>query len=228
MRRKIKKSVALSVWFFSYFVVFIVSKIFLSIQTYYEDENFKDVKKPMVVVSNHKTPFDPWIIFVSLPFTVLLRLFPIRPFAKKEFKGNSFLAVLSKLKITKFIYYIYDVITIPDTDSFDGKIDPLVEALKNKNTILMFPEGGIFFKEGVSEFKKGAVAIQERSGAPILPCSVRLGSKRLFRRKVFVSFGEVLYIPKDLFNEDESYTEAREYLREKVSGLYEGVKILFK
>ncbi len=217
---KIKNTISLFVWLVSYFVVFVLSKIFLSISTYYEDKDFQKIRKPVIVVSNHKSCFDPWIIFVSLPFKVLLRLLPIRPFAKNNFKKNSLLWFLSSLKITAFVYYIYNVITIPDVDSFQEKIKPLVKALKEKNTILIFPEGKIILNEDVGEFKKGIVALQERTGVPILPCAVHYDKKGIFRRKTQVSFGKATYVPKKLLKNKEDYTEAREYLRKEVLRLY--------
>ncbi|MFP4617190.1 MAG: lysophospholipid acyltransferase family protein [Candidatus Paceibacterota bacterium] len=225
MMAKVRKYISLVVWWASYFIVFFVSKFFFSVHVHYEDRDFKEVKRPVIVVSNHKHPCDPWIVFGSLPFKVFLRLLPIRPFAKKKFNKNSFLRVLTFLKITGFVYYIYNVITIPNTESFEEKIHPLVETLQNNNSILMFPEGGIFFNEGIGDFKKGAVVIQERTDVPILPCAVRYGQKRLFRRKASVTFGETLYIPKDLLDKEDGYVKASEYLREKVVSLFAKSKI---
>ncbi len=221
MHRKIKRSISFLVWLVSYFVVFVVSKPFVSLSVSYEDREFKGVKRPMIVTSNHKGPFDPWMIFLSLPFRVYLRLLPIRPFAKRRFKNKrSLLGLMSLLGIVGFIYYIYNVITIPDSDSFEEKIQPLVETLKSKDTILMFPEGSFFLNDGVGEFKKGTVVLQERTGVPILPCAVRYGERKLFRRKMNVSFGEVFYIPEHLIKGEEEYTEARECLRGRVLELY--------
>ena len=100
MSEKIRNSVSLFVWFISYFIVFVLSKIFLSLHVQYEDKSFKEIKKPVIVVSNHKNSFDPWVIFVSLPFRVLLGLLPIRPFAKRTFKNDSFLGGLQPLTAT--------------------------------------------------------------------------------------------------------------------------------
>jgi 1-acyl-sn-glycerol-3-phosphate acyltransferase len=220
MPQKIKNNISLFVWLFSYFVVFVLSKIFFSIKTSYEDKNFQKIRKPVIVVSNHKNQFDPWIIFVSLPFKVFLRLLPIRPFAKDNFKKNSFLGFLASSKIIVFIYYIYNVITIPDVSSFQEKINPLIRALKENNTILIFPEGKIILNEDVGDFKKGAVALQEETGAPILPCSVRYGKRRFLRKKVEVSFGKAFYVPKKLLKNKEDYAEGRAYLRKEILRLY--------
>lgn len=221
MHRKIKRGISFLVWLKSYFFVFIVSKPFVSLSVSYEDREFKGVKRPMIVTSNHKGPFDPWMIFLSLPFRVYLRLLPIRPFAKRRFKNKrSFLGLMSSLGIVGFIYYIYNVITIPDSDSFEDKIQPLLNALKKEDTILMFPEGGFFLNDGVGEFKKGTVVLQERTGVPILPCAVRYGEKGLFRTKIYVTFGKTFFIPKELLNNSEDYMEAREYLKEEILRLY--------
>lgn len=221
MSEKIRNRVAFIVWIFCYFSSSIFLRFFLSIKIYYKDKNFKNLKKPIIVVSNHKSPFDPWVLSVAMPFRQHLKISPVRPFARKDFPNKkSFLGALSFLGILSFLYYIYNVITIPDVDSFEGKTQPLLDALNNKNSILMFPEGKMILKEDVGEFKKGVVYLQEKTGVPILPCAVRYGGKGLFRRKVFVSFGEVLYLPKRLFRNKDDYFEAREYLRGEILSLY--------
>ena len=221
MFKKIKNCFAFTVWFFSYFVVFFLSKIFLSISVSYEDKKFKGVKSPMLVVSNHKNLFDPWIIFVSMPFWSYVKLLPIRPFVKNKFsEKKSLLGVLSSLGVIKFVYFIYNVIVVSNNGDFEDKIKPIVDTLKEKNTVLIFPEGKIILDTEVGEFKKGAVVVQERTGVPILPCAVRHGKRGLFRKKVSVSFGKITYVPKEFLNNKEDYSEAREYLREETLRLY--------
>ena len=234
MLKKIRRKVALFVWVFSYIPVFILVKIFASREVYCEDKRFKGVKRPIIVVSNHKGFFDPWIIFSSLPFRVFLRLLPIRPFAKTKFREKGiFIGALSSLGILRFVYFIYDVITIPDVDSFDEKIKPLVKALEEQGTILMFPEGRIISGDEVGEFKKGAAAIQMITGVPILPCAVRYKKKFLFRHRIVVSFGSPVFLwnkdglrtgakkrkPQKSFDEKER-EKALERLRQEVIRLY--------
>lgn len=221
MSATIKKGMVLVSWILSYFGAFCVARIFYSIHIHYEKDCLKEIKKPMIIVSNHKKPFDPWIIIPAIPFFSFLKLLPIRPFAKKKFPKRAYiLRFLSALGVVRFVYYIYDAISIPDTESFEEKIHPLVETLQNNNSILMFPEGGIFFNEGIGVFKKGIVVIQERTDVPILPCAVRYGEKGIFRRKVRVSFGETVYIPEELLKNEDDYSEARECLRQNVFRLY--------
>ncbi len=221
MAEKIKGSISFFVWLVSYFFLFIFIKFFLSIHVRYEDECFQGIENPTIVVSNHKNSFDPWIIFTSVPFKVFLKLLPIRPFATKKFHNKPLLDTLSSLGIISFIYYIYNVITIPDTESFEEKTKPIINALNKKNSILIFPEGRITKDEDVGKFKKGVIYLQERTKAPILPCSIRFGNRGWFRRKAFVSFGKTFYTPKDLTEENErDYYEAREFLRKKIKILY--------
>lgn len=222
MFKKIRNHIACTVWFLSYFVVYFLSKIFLSIEVHYEDKSFKDVKKPTIVVSNHENPFDPWIIFVSMPFWSYVKLLPVRPFAKNKFsEKRSFLGVLSSLRIINFIYFIYNVIIVSSDVSFEEKIKPIIDSIKENNTVLIFPEGKIILDTEVGEFKKGAVVIQERTGAPILPCAISHGKRGLFRKKVYVSFGKPFYISKELMDNKDDYAEAREDLRKKIKNLYQ-------
>ena len=220
MLEKIRNTVSVFIYIISHFVVFFLSKIFLSVYINYEDKDFKEIKRPVIIVSNHKNSFDAWVILYSLPFRVFFRILPIRAFAKKRFEKSFLWDKLYRLKIIDFVYYIYNVITIPEVDSFEGKTKPLVEALNNKNSILMFPEGRIILEEGVGEFKKGVVYLQDMTGTPILPCAVCYGKKTFFRRKTSVSFGKAFYTPKELLKNKENYLEAREYLRKEILRLY--------
>lgn len=222
MSIKIRKHIASFVWPSTCILAFFIFRIFYKITVSYEDEDLKKIKKPIIIASNHKNPFDPWIIFPALPFRVFLRLLPIRPFVTKRFsQENRLVKKMQYFGIVSFIYYIYDTVHIPDTDSFDEKIQPLIDVLKNGESILMFPEGKIIRSEDLGEFKKGVIYLQDKTGTPILPCSVRYYKKGLFRKKVSVSFGNNFYIPSKLFESDDDYVKATEYLREEVLRLYD-------
>jgi 1-acyl-sn-glycerol-3-phosphate acyltransferase len=221
MFNKIRKFITGTLCFFSYFVVFILSKIFLSIEVYYEDKKFKEVKNPVLIVANHKNIIDPWIIFVSIPFWRYLKILPITAFAKNKFsETKSFFGVMYNLGIIDFVYFIYNVIIVSSGVTFEEKIKPVIDSINEKNTVLMFPEGKITLDTEVGEFKKGAIVVQERTGVPILPCAISHGKRTLFRKKVFVSFGTIVYVPKNLLDKDSDYKKASDYLRKEILRLY--------
>ena len=223
MFKKIRTVIAFCVWFVSYLITRPFTRLFGTVRVHYEDGDLGKIQRPVIIASNHKGSFDPWFLVSSLPFSVFMRLLPIRPLVSRKFsEENKVGRFVSALGLMSVVYYLYNVIPVPSVDSFEGKIHPLVKALNNDETVLMFPEGRIVSGEDVRDLKKGIVHLQQRTDVPILPCGIRYDRRGFFLYDVHVSFGKPLFIPKDLYAaaDDEGYATARRHLREKLVELY--------
>ena len=128
---------------------------------------------------------------------------------------------LYRIGVIKTIYFIYNVLTITDKETIEEKLTPYIKALQSNQTVMLFPEGGLFRHDAVGEFKRGAVYLHAMSGMPILPASIRFSGNGL-RKKCHVHFGNPLMIPINLKSGgDAVQADALKHLREIIVGLYE-------
>jgi 1-acyl-sn-glycerol-3-phosphate acyltransferase len=222
---KLKLALSWLAWPLTYATMFLFSFI-VNINTYYEDVGFLSVQRPLIVISNHRSIFDPWYISFATPFQILFgRIFPLRPYSSVELSEKSTLArILKTMGIMKVVYFIYNTITIPKGATLDEKILPLVGALKRNQSVLMFPEGKLIRDESISDFKKGVVRIHQLTGALILPVAIKYEKRASISRKVNVAIGKPFAIPKEFFDTSTNeFQSARNYIREKVLALYEKI-----
>jgi 1-acyl-sn-glycerol-3-phosphate acyltransferase len=222
---KIKSVLSWASWSITYGVMYLLS-IFHKVETIYEDRNFLSVHRPIIVISNHRGIFDPWHISSAIPFKILFgRIFPIRVYSSVELsEKNTSGRILKTLGIMRVVYFLYNAILLPKSGTFDEKIQPLLEAIKKNESILIFPEGQLIFDDSISDFKKGVVRVHQLTGALILPIAIKYEKKASIFRKVNIVIGKPFAIPEDFFDSStDDFRSARNYLREKVISLYEKI-----
>ncbi|HMA75809.1 MAG TPA: (d)CMP kinase [Candidatus Krumholzibacteriaceae bacterium] len=129
----------------------------------YGKENLK-FKGPVIFASNHSSLSDPPIVATSLKRKVWI-------LAKKElFENPVFSALIRK----------YHSVPI-NRNSFDRKaLSTLINKLKEKESILMFPQGTRSKVDKIEELKVGIGFIAMRARANIIPVYLR-GSNHLLR-----------------------------------------------
>jgi 1-acyl-sn-glycerol-3-phosphate acyltransferase len=177
-------------------------KIFYRLEVH-DIENVKDIKDPVIFISNHLTLNDPWLAGTSLPFGS--RFLKVHPVGGSKF--NQPLKWFYDIGIIPFVYWLFGVVTLPKDGTREEKIQPIVDVLKKGESVLIYPEGGRAMEHGeVREFRLGTAEIFLRTGAQIVP----IGIKQLTEptRKIRLTFGKSFIpvshtaeeITKELYN----------------------------
>jgi 1-acyl-sn-glycerol-3-phosphate acyltransferase len=157
---------------------------------------------PAIVVANHSSFVDPWILG---PF-----LFP-RPV--------HFLITrlwYDKSPLWNFVFRSYR--TIPMESHAGATLDASLAALAEGRIIGIFPEGRISYDGRVKRFRTGVCYLAAKSGAPVIPVGIRGAfeslprSRRLPRRgRVRVEVGRPLRFPDSPRDDPPPRSDVREF-----------------
>ena len=165
-----------------YFSLFI-SKIFWRIE-YINKENIPtELESGLIVSSNHPTYFDPFWICIPI---------------KRDMR---FLAWDEAFEIFFVGRLLRLVGAFPVSLKLGGTIKALKQSLRllrEGKTLIVFPEGEREFADGkLLPFKTGAIRMAIETGVPILPVTIRGGSRIWSREKSFPQCGkvEIIYHP---------------------------------
>lgn len=177
-------------------------------------ENLKDVKPPLVLIGNHKTFYDCFVYRVALGVNGS-GLLPLRFMGAKHFY-NKWLNLMSKFGVVGFIYFIFGVFPVIYGQGLDVALKDAKEIIKEGGVVAMFPESKVIYGDELGQFKRGAAALATMTGALILPSAIKVGKRKLLRRKYTMIFGKPFKLPEGL-----SYEEGADYMRSVVLKLYE-------
>lgn len=214
-------------YFFSYItqgifypVFFILYNAFFKL-TINGKERLKDIKGPVIFISNHIGFYDSFIfdLFV-LPFS---RIPPFR------FMGTTkvialYLRILKYTGILYLVYLLFGVIKVTYGKGAEIATIPAANVINRGGTVVIFPEGKIWTKklknesgnEPVGPFKWGAAILARNTGALVVPVSFRLSGEGWFiRKKLVVSIGESFRVDK--YEKPEVVADE---MRNKVIDLY--------
>ncbi len=180
-------------------------------------------KSPLIIISNHKSIYDPWIVCNSIPFKTFLKILPIRIMGATNFV-ESLAAKLDKIGLVKFIYKIYGVVPFRHEWTFEQKLEPLIDCLKKRETIMIFPEGKINKKPGVEIFRRGIIHICKQINADVMPMAI-LSAREYGRKRTSVHIGETFNVPREVLNGDDPNdpynTKSCNFVRSKVTELFD-------
>lgn len=116
----------------------------------------KDVEKPVVLVSNHQTIIDPYILFKIVPNNTTV-------IAKKS---------LLYVPIFGFVCWLYGVFFI-DRSKHSSALETMKsigeKMKKEKTNVVIFAEGTRSQNEKLQNFKKGAFHLSIQAQVPIVP-----------------------------------------------------------
>lgn len=131
----------------------------------------------VVIASNHRSYADPVLLTVHMKR-------PVKYMAKEElFKNKLFAAFIRMLGAFPVKRGKGDMKVIDDS----------VELLKNKNNLVIFPEGTRSKENKVGKGKTGVAMIAARSGADVLPVGICFEGKKLkFRCRLTVKYGKLI------------------------------------
>lgn len=134
----------------------------------------KDKKEPLIFCGNHRTYKDPPLIVVTAKRHV-------RFLAKEELKKN---------KLFAFLGVIFDGIYVKRDSKDLTAIKTTLKALKNGESIALFPEGTRNGIEKGQKAKDGAAFFAERTGARIIPVGISGGEKPF--KQMTIRYGKPL------------------------------------
>jgi len=181
--------------------------------------------RPLLIVGNHKSTFDPWFYMTTLPYKYYKATLPMR-FIATTSPRHWFLKTIYWFITYPLIYWPNGVLILPPRKkdgslTIDDKMKSTLESLKSREVVILFPEGGVKKKRGIHEFKRGAGYLQKNIKVPILCASVRIEGKSYLPwplTKRYVNWSqELTYIPEHLLDDEK---EGPEFLRKKVEELY--------
>lgn len=165
--------------FFKGIVKWIVrGAIYIWCKIYYRAEilGLENVPKegPVIFCGNHRTYLDP-------PLMVATAKRDMRFLAKDELAKNPFFS---------FLGWAFDAIHVKRDEKDVTAIKESLKALKNGECIALFPEGTRNGIEKGEKLKDGVAFFAVRSGAKVVPCGIKGGTKE--HRKVTIKYGKPL------------------------------------
>lgn len=139
----------------------------------------------LIFCGNHRTYLDP-------PLIVVTGKRDMRFLSKQELYNNKFFA---------FLGWAFDAIAVRRDEKDVIAVKESLKTLKEGNCIALFPEGTRNGLEKGEKVKDGAAFFAIRSGAKIIPCGIKGGTKE--NRKVTITYGKPLDFGEYKGNKDK-------------------------
>lgn len=188
------QSIFVPIFFIIYHICFVI-KI-------YGAYSLKHTKGPVIFISNHIGFYDSFI------FDLFVRPFShIMPF---RFMGTTrfivpFLALLKCIGVIDIIYFFFGVFRVTPGEGAEKSLKKAYEIIKNKGTVVMFPEGRIWkpttvHPEAIGPFKWGAAILAKNTGVQVIPVSFKKTDRTdkngymKVRRKIEVHIGKPYFV----------------------------------
>lgn len=163
--------------------------IYLWCKIYYKAEiiGLENIPKEGAVIfcGNHRSYLDP-------PLMVCTAKRDMRFLAKEELAKNPFL---------NFLGWAFDAIHVKRDEKDVTAIKESLKTLKNQQCIGLFPEGTRNGLEKGEKVKDGVAFFAVRSGAKVVPCGIKGGTKE--NRKVTITYGKPLDFSQYKGNKDK-------------------------
>lgn len=134
----------------------------------------KDKKQPLIYCGNHRTYKDPPLIVVTAKRHV-------RFLAKEELKKNPLFA---------FLGVVFGGIYVKRDSKDVSALKTTLKALKNGESIALFPEGTRNGIEKGEKAKDGAAFFAVRTGAKVIPVGIKGGEKPF--KKMTIKYGKTM------------------------------------
>ena len=155
----------------------------------------KDKTQPLIYCGNHRTYKDPPLIVVTAKRHV-------RFLAKEELRKNPFFA---------FLGVVFDGIYVKRDSKDVSALKTTLKALKNGESIALFPEGTRNGMEKGEKAKDGAAFFAVKTGAKVIPVGIS-GGEKLFK-KMIIKYGK----PLDFSNRSkDELDEVTDEIMEKI------------
>ena len=139
-------------------------------------EGLENVPKegPVIFCGNHRSYLDP-------PLMVVTAKRDMKFLAKEELYKNKFLA---------FLGWAFEAIPVKRDEKDVAAIKESLKVLKRGDCIALFPEGTRNGLKKGEKVKDGVAFFAVRSGAKVVPCGIRGGTKE--NRRITITYGKPL------------------------------------
>lgn len=146
---KITNAIVIVMQFFVFFLLVPIMRYYFRPSKKFSS-SMHALKRGSLIVANHQSALDPFIIVCNLPVKTFLNVFPIRfPTLHKHFVHFPFLWLVGAYDIGK-----------TNRDRMLGLYKTRQYLIEGKS-IMIFPEGGVCHKEEMLEFKKGVTFLTD-------------------------------------------------------------------
>jgi 1-acyl-sn-glycerol-3-phosphate acyltransferase len=135
--------------------------------------------------------------------------------AVKKF-NSPFLNFLAWLGLIDFVYVLFGVFTIVKGRGITRNLEEARWIIKAGGNIVMYPEGKIVTEGGIGEFKVGATILAQQMSVPVLPISIRIAERGIFRKKLYINIGG-----PQLITQQKNTLTATSELRDVMVTLYQ-------
>lgn len=177
--------------------------IYIWCKVYYRAEiiGLENIPKegPLIFCGNHRTYLDP-------PLMVATAKRDMKFLAKEELYNNKLLA---------FLGWVFEAIPVKRDEKDVSAIKTSLKFLKSGQCIALFPEGTRNGLEKGEKVKDGVAFFAVRSGAKVVPCGIKGGTKE--NRKVTITYGMPLdYSEYKGTKDKEKLEEITEEIMDKI------------
>lgn len=177
--------------------------IYIWCKLYYRAEiiGLENIPKegPLIFCGNHRTYLDP-------PLMVATAKRDMKFLAKEELYNNKFLA---------FLGWVFEAIPVKRDEKDVSAIKTSLKFLKSGQCIALFPEGTRNGLEKGEKVKDGVAFFAVRSGAKVVPCGIKGGTKE--HKKVTITYGKPLdYSEYKGTKDKEKLEEITEEIMDKI------------
>lgn len=179
-------------------------------------ENLKNLKPPLIVVANHKSYFDHWLLGYALMGGPRSPFIPLRFFTSDYFFSVWWTGWGALLKAT-------GAFRTHRGEGLDVSLKEPMSILKNGGTVIFYPEGGIVRTSDIGKPKRGIGALGFWSKEKILPVSIKGSNDK--SNGVKITFGQPFYI-KDIIKEPELRGDGNDY-RDAANAVMSKIRDLF-
>lgn len=206
IKRKLKVNIITSVLKFNYFTSTIILKNFFKIESSIDDEVLKITDKRILIVCNHYTKFDPYIILSELPYSLYKQLLPIR-----FFTANMYF----RPKVASFFLKIQGCFRAKSVPNKTSGLKSGLNLSDQGHTLLMFPQGKRVKNSSEQEFVTiGPGYLTKYRNFTILPVYIEFGNKvPNEKRKVIARWGKPFKVKKEKLN-DELHDISKQIMNE--------------
>jgi len=200
-------------------IAYPIVKLFCRIKTQGK-ENLKNLKSPVIFVSNHTSHLDVPVILSRLPFRFRTNL-AIATWAEYFISNGTLMKKLNKIIQYNLGTILLNLYMFPQTKGFMKSIKYTGELIDKNHNVLIFPEGQRTQNNKMNPFKQGIGVIASNMKVPIVPIKLD-GLFEILPRganfpkkigKVTLKFGKTLYF------RDESYIEITKKIEHELKSL---------
>lgn len=195
-------------------VTFFVTRVISSFQVVGQ-KNLKGVPRPLMIISNHVSFWDPMTIGTLFPF--FSRYLPITFMVADEYYRNP---------ILKIFFILTRTLPTHRGEGLDVSLKGPREVLRNKGVFLIFPMGQRHSEDEKPRPKRGAavLALEMQNELTILPTFIKMPPWGLKRKKISINVGRPFKLRE--ITDSQNVNDIAQILSDEIFGL--GEKIIHK